>query len=123
MKVIFYEREDGERPVLTFLLSLDLKMRVKIIGAIRLLEERGHLIHEPNSKKLDDHIFELRVKQGSDIVRVLYFYAKGNEACLTNGFVKKQDKTPYREIEKANRYRDDWYRRRKDEFYEKDRSE
>lgn len=73
---------------------------------------RGHQMHEPYSKKLDDHIFELRVKSGSNIARILYFYTENNEACLTNDFVKKQDRTPRGEIEKANRYREEWYQRK-----------
>lgn len=31
-KVQFYETEDGERPAEAFLLSLDVKMRVKMVG-------------------------------------------------------------------------------------------
>lgn len=33
------------------------------------------------------------------------------EIVITHGFVKKQQKTPQREIDKAKKYRDDWMRR------------
>ena len=46
--------------------------------------------------------------QGSDITRVLYFFVAGGEIVLTHGFVKKTQKTPAREIERAKRIREDW---------------
>lgn len=49
---------------------------------------------EPYSKHLDDGIFELRCKFGSDITRVLYFFYYEGKIILTNGFVKKTQKTP-----------------------------
>ena len=62
----------------------------------------------PFSRHLDDGIFELRTVQGNDITRVLYFFVAGGEIVLTHGFVKKTQKTPAREIERAKRMREDW---------------
>ncbi len=115
MNIEFYETGTGKRPVLDFLLNLDCKLRVKTVGVIRLLEEKGDSLREPFSKKIDDHIFELRIRQGSNIVRILYFYAENGTACLTNGFIKKTDRIPERELLKANRYRNDYLKRRRDE--------
>lgn len=72
---------------------------------IELLEVYGHELREPYSKILDDGIFELRAKQGSDISRILYFFVIGNKIVLTNGFVKKTQKTPLREIKLAKKFR------------------
>ena len=55
-------------------------------------------------------IFELRAKFGSDISRVLYFFFAGRRVVLTNGFVKKTQKTPKAEIELAKQYRKDFLR-------------
>ena len=63
-------------------------------------------------KHLEDGIFELRAQQGSDISRVFYFFYVGRKAILTNGFVKKTQKTPPKEIEKAKRFRSDYLKRR-----------
>lgn len=41
---------------------------------------------------MDDGIFELRGKVGSDISRVLYFFYYEGKIILTNGFVKKTQK-------------------------------
>lgn len=50
-------------------------------------------------------------KQGSDITRVLYFFFIGKRAILTNGFVKKTQKTPPAAIELARKYKADYERR------------
>ena len=67
----------------------------------------------PHSEHLGDGIFELRVKQGSNIERVLYFFFTGDKAILTNGFTKKQQKTPPGEIRLAKDRRADYERRHK----------
>ena len=69
------------------------------INTLDLLEMNGPLLREPYSKPLENRIFELRIKQGSDITRVLYFFIIGKKAVLTNGFVKKSQKTPKTEKE------------------------
>lgn len=70
----FYERENGDIPVEEFLLELDKKMRAKILGIMGILQERGNQLREPYSKHLEDGIFEIRGKVGTDISRVLYFF-------------------------------------------------
>lgn len=110
-EVIFYEKEDGECPVEQFLSALDLKMRVKMVGLLEILEEKGNLLREPYSRHLDDGIYEIRCKVGNNITRVLYFFYYGGKIVLTNGFVKKTQKTPGAEIELAKRRRRDFIRR------------
>jgi len=50
-----------------------------------------------------DGIFEVRVEVGSDIYRVFSFFDKGRLIILVNGFQKKTQKTPKKEIELAER--------------------
>lgn len=111
-KVLFYEKGDGTEPAKDFLLSLDKKMRAKMLRTIKLLQMNGNNLREPESKMLEDGIMELRAKVGSDISRVLYFFSDGSKAILTNGFIKKTQKTPRSEIEKAKAYRADYYSRK-----------
>ena len=86
-------------------------MKAKVLRTIDLLENNGPHLREPYSKSLGDGIFELRIKQGNDITRVLYFFFIGNKAILTNGFIKKSQKTPKNVIETAKKYREDYQRR------------
>lgn len=109
--VIFYEDENGEKPVEEFLLSLDKKMRAKILGILGILEEKGNTLREPYSKPLGDGIFEVRCKIGTDLTRVLYFFYYESHIILTNGFVKKTQKTPKQVIQLAKKRRIDYIER------------
>mgnify|MGYP000321748448 CR=1 FL=1 len=114
-EVFFYDKEDGTEPAKEFLLGLDTKMRAKILRTISLLADNGPDLREPFSKPLGDGIFELRAKVGSDISRVLYFFIVGRRVILTNGFIKKTQKTPAAEMERAKRYRAEFLSRKKGE--------
>ena len=56
-------------------------------------------------------IFELRAKVGTDISRVLYFFYYEGRIIMTNGFVKKTQKTPKEEIQIAKDRRKDFIER------------
>ena len=79
-----------------------------------LLEEFGNTLREPHSKPIGDSIFELRIKFASDITRIFYFFYVGNKIVLTNGFIKKTQKTPPAEIELAKKYKEDYEARSKE---------
>ena len=110
-KLIAYEKENGEVPVEEFLDSVNPKMRAKIYGLMGILQEKGNMLREPYSKHLEDGIFELRCKFGSDITRVLYFFYYEEKIIMTNGFVKKTQKTPKEEIQIAKDRRKDFIER------------
>ncbi len=110
-EVVLYEKANGECPVEEFIISLDMKMQAKIIGLLELLEEKGNQLREPYSKSIDDGIFELRCKVGNNITRILYFFYYEGKIVLTNGFVKKTQKTPAEEIKLAKERRLDFKER------------
>ncbi len=86
-------------------------MQVKAIDSISILEEYGTKLREPYSKSLSDGIFELRIKFASDITRIFYFFFVDNKIILTNGFIKKTQKTPASELNKAKKYKADYEER------------
>lgn len=59
-------------------------------------------------------LYEVRVEVGSNIYRVFSFFDEGKLVVLINGFQKKTQKTPKKEIEKAEKIK-------KQYFDEKDR--
>ena len=109
--VEFYEKENGDIPAEEFLDGLNIRMKTKLVGLIKILQEKGNLLREPYSKPLGDGIFELRCKVGNDISRVLYFFYYNGKIIMTNGFVKKTRKTPRAVIDRAKAYRDDYLER------------
>lgn len=109
--VEFYEDEWNHKPVEEFLAGLDFKMRAKLLGLLQILQEKGNKLREPYSKCLGDGIFEIRCKVGTDLTRVLYFFYYDKKIILTNGFVKKTQRTPAREIILAKKRRKDYLER------------
>ena len=113
--VIFYKTADGKCPVQEFLDSLPGKVAQKATWVLGLLEDLDIL---PSSyfKKLveTDGIWECRITLGSDAYRILCFFAGNSVVILTNGFVKKTQKTPKAEIERAETYKKDFMKRKKD---------
>lgn len=55
-------------------------------------------------------LFESRIKLGSNIWRVFCFFDKGKLVILLNGFTKKTQKTPKKEIDKAVRLMKEYYK-------------
>lgn len=110
-KIVAYEKENGEVPVEKFLEDVNPKMRAKIYGLLEILQEKGNRLREPYSKHLEDEIFELRCKFGNDITRILYFFYYEGRIVMTNGFVKKTQKTPREEIQIAKDRRKDFIER------------
>ena len=111
MEIKFYEDQAGRIPVREFWDSLDIKMRQKMLRSVQALQDMGVSLRMPLSESLDGGIFELRAKVGTNISRVMYFFVIGNRAVLTHGFIKKTQKTPRREIERAKKIRDDYIKR------------
>lgn len=110
-EVIAYEDVNGKIPVQDFLKQLTPKMRAKMYGMLVILQEKGNMLREPYSKYIEDGIFELRCKFGSDITRVMYFFYYDRKIVLTNGFIKKTQKTPQEEIQIAKKRRIDFIER------------
>ena len=85
------------------------KVKVKIIWTLELIEELER-VPETYLKHLEntDGLYEIRVQQGSDIFRIFCFFDQGQLIILTNGFQKKTQKTPKKEIEKALKIKNEY---------------
>jgi len=78
------------------------KVKAKIIWTFDLIEElervpETYLKHIENT----DGLYEIRVQLASDIYRIFCFFDQGQIIVLANGFQKKTQKTPNKEIEMA----------------------
>ncbi|MHB1646906.1 MAG: type II toxin-antitoxin system RelE/ParE family toxin [Candidatus Acididesulfobacter diazotrophicus] len=114
--IIFYKTLEGSCPVKEFLDSLDGKVAQKITWVLSLLEDLDN-IPSLYFKKLagTDGIWECRIKYGSNIYRIFCFMLKDSNVVLTHGFIKKTQRTPKNEIEKAEKYKNDFIERSQNE--------
>ena len=101
------KRSDGTSEFEDYLDSLPDKDAEKLLAVIKAVEGHGLLVSARMkwTKKLEDDLYELRSKQGSDIQRAIYFQKVGAEYLITHGFTKKSQKTPKDEIEHAKAMR------------------
>ena len=93
-----------------FIAKLDPKTIKKIFYNIDLAE---HTNDPKLFKKLQNDIWELRTKYGGVQIRLLAFWDKSNNketlVIATHGFIKKVDKVPANEIDRAERLRDKYF--------------
>jgi phage-related protein len=82
------------------------------VAVIQKVEQLGLQVSQRQEwiKKIDDNLYELRSKAGSNIQRAFYFQKIGNEYLITHGFTKKIQQTPRREIKHAKEMREKYYR-------------
>lgn len=114
-KIIFYTDKNGKSEIQDYIINLrkkknkDSKIKLnKITAYLNQLSKNGLIIGEPYIKHLEDEIWELRPLRD----RILYANYDKNEYILLNHFVKKTQKTPRKEIEKAKRLLKDYKERR-----------
>lgn len=87
-----------------FLDSQSKKVRDKFIWTFQLIEEI-EIIPTTYLKHVEDGIYEVRVKLGSNIYRVMAFFDDNKLVLTINGFQKKTQKTPKSEITRAKKIR------------------
>ncbi len=101
MKVLYFVTDSGRKPVEEFVNALNVHTQRKFVYTVELLEGLGRRLKAPYAKYIGDEIFELRFESIEGAIRVLYFFYDGEKAVLTNGFIKKSNKTPRKEKETA----------------------
>lgn len=114
-QIIFYTDNNGRSEVYEYLKELknksngkDAKIKLnKITAYINQLSKKGVSLGEPYIKHLENDIWELRPLRD----RILFAYLDNNNFIILSYFMKKTQKTPSREIEKAKRLLKDYINR------------
>jgi len=91
------------------------KVRDKIIWTLGLLEEIKN-VPETYLKHINGTIglYEIRIQQGSDIFRIFCFFDDNSLIVLGNGFQKKSQKTPKKEINRAIKIMEEYFNEKKE---------
>ncbi len=76
---------------------------IGIIGSFEIIPEK-YFKHIEGTD-----LYKIRVSSGNNIFRIFCFFDKGKLAIVLNGFQKKTQKTPKKEIEKALKLQNQYY--------------
>jgi phage-related protein len=103
-EIIFF----GDK-VLSFYSSQEDKVRIKIEYVLDLVRFEPR-VPKKFFKKLENTngIYEVRVITSQKSIRILCFQDEGNLIILTNGFIKKTQKTPKKEIKLAEKLKKEY---------------
>lgn len=114
VQYFFYKDKKGNEPVKEYIISLKKKNSKdsliklqKIQDYLNILRENGTRAGMPFVRHLDGELWELRPLKD----RILFFAYNGNDIILLSQFHKKTQKTPLREIKKANKLMKDYLER------------
>lgn len=104
-EIIFHENH-----FLDFYAPLQIKVKMKIKYVFELIKQ----VDKVPAKFLSpmtghEGLFEVRVEYESNIYRIFCCFDKGKLIVLLNGFQKKTQKTPKKEIEKAMRLKQEYF--------------
>lgn len=91
-----------------FMETLTVKEQEKVQYGLLLLKTQDRLPVK-FIKLLREQIYELRIEYNGNIYRVLFIFDKEQIVVLFNGFQKKTQRIPDREIEKAIKIKKEYY--------------
>ncbi|MBA4304995.1 MAG: addiction module toxin RelE [Sphingobacteriaceae bacterium] len=95
--IVFYENY-----FTSFFAKLNEKTKDKIIWTFRLIEMQARVpVDVLKHMEGTNGLYEIRVQHGGDQFRIFCFFDEGKLVVLANGFQKKTQKTPRKEIERA----------------------
>ena len=91
-----------------------IKVKSRILWTLKIIEDLDR-IPEVYFKHLEntDGIYEIRVQSGTNIFRIFCFFDKNNIVVVGHGFHKKTQKTPFKEIERAEQIKKEYYEEKK----------
>ena len=113
-KVIFYRLDNDTCPVEDYLDSLSEKQVEKIFFVLDLIEQLPVVPRKFFKKlKATDDIWEARIQYGNNIFRLLGFFDSNELVILNHAFTKKTQKTPRKEIKKAEQRKKDYFSKRR----------
>lgn len=99
---------------LEFYKNLDAKVKSKIQYVFELIKQVDRVPEKFLSPITGyNGLFELRIEYQSDIFRVFCCFDEGRLVVLFNGFQKKTQKTPKKELEKAMRLKNEYFKLKK----------
>ena len=70
---------------------------------LEMIEDFGPALGKPHTAPMGAGLFEIRAKGKEGIGRAFFCTVKGQEIVILHSFIKKTQRTPKKELEKARR--------------------
>ncbi|MDP3917772.1 MAG: type II toxin-antitoxin system RelE/ParE family toxin [Candidatus Woesebacteria bacterium] len=100
-KIYYYTSLNGENQIDKFLNSLTEKQQAKIGRDFMHIRVHGLIKPIPDVKKLSGTpLWEIRIL-GKDSIRLIYAVVFKGHVLILHGFIKRKNKTPYKELKIA----------------------
>lgn len=113
-RINFFSTDSGSSPVQEFLDTLTDKQAEKILWVLRLVREYEQVPRQYFKKLINtDGLWEVRATHGGNTYRLIGFFDGEQLIILTNGFQKKSQKTPKKEITLAQKRKKIYLARKK----------
>jgi len=93
---------------LTYYRALEAGAQKKIDYVLDVLKMQDR-VSEKFVKYIKEGIYEIRASYNGNIYRAFFIFDEGNIVMLFNGFQKKSQKTPSKEIDKALELKKEYY--------------
>jgi phage-related protein len=106
-----YKTPSGSAPVEKFFDKLTTRQVRDVAKVLRFVREEK-MVPVTIWKKITSNLWEVRVRTGSDAIRILCFLDGGSLVILTSAFFKKTQQTPQNEIKTAEDRRTDYLSRK-----------
>lgn len=81
--------------------KLPITIKASMYHIMELLGKYGNQVREPHTKSLGDGLFEIRAKGKEGIARAFFAFQDKKVIIILHCFIKKSQKTPKSEINKA----------------------
>lgn len=97
-KITFFDKKVEEET-----LRFPAGILANFLHITEIIEEFGPSVGKPYTAPMGNGLFEIRAKGKEGIGRSLFCIVKGKEIIILNSFIKKTQKTPKKEIDKARK--------------------
>ncbi len=111
---VFYKSISGSSPVEQWLEEQNVRIASKILRQIEHLEKFWGKTLLPFVKILREGLYELTVKADGQHPRIIFFCDQDDKLIYLHGFMKKQKKTPRKEIDIASKRKNDFCKRKEE---------
>ena len=108
-KLVFFRTDAGREPVREWIEKFDETDERTIYAVIRAVRADWNTsLHKRRVKKLAEALWEIRCRISKKRTARLIFTRDGNDMMLLEGFIKKSQKTPQKNLKLARKRKDEW---------------